>query len=830
MKLHFLGGANEVGASSTLLETDNKKILVDAGIRMGSVDDPLPDLQALQDLGGPDLILITHAHADHIGALPLIHLAYPTVPLITTVPTKALMEILLGDALKIMNIKWEKEEDIPLYPPHAVEGLLSRIQTVEINQEVPILDGSFTAHFTPCGHVLGACSISLETPEGHIFFAGDYSLDHQKTVEGFKPPKLRPHVVITESTYGNRLHANRNKEEERLLETVNQIVSQGGKVLIPAFALGRAQEVLLILLDAKKEGRLENVPIYVDGLVRRICGTYQDHLPFLTKKLAKQIQKEGNPFFGEDKAVAVIPSKREEIAGGPPCIIVSSSGMLTGGPSAFYASHMVKKPENAILITGYQDEESPGRALLNLAEQVRKKGHGTLRIANETVEVACQVKRYGLSAHADAGQMASVVSQLQPRHAVLVHGDQEARPALARMLPASLGIHLPKNGETLCWKSFRKKARAKTSASSPKPMGEGKPLDPAIFYQKLAAQNHVGSRFTLPELDRMWHGATTPQSLEELQQVLPGNPGFEFDVRRPDLVRILPIKAPKNSVLNISQVVEFVTNLFKDEENFHKTSNKQAQRLLYLHFYFPEKAQGAHDEKIDTITSHTGWTVAISQRPHLQKLTDAATSLLPKEVEVFKTSVFPDQPRVLVKHKSILSPDLQSELSATYFQQTGRHLDFQSILQPAAPVPTSPDNGNGPLEINQALQIVRRAFNEQNVELYRCGRKEATSGSPYIEVALISPQVAQRYLDLLRQLEQETGWSIQYRPQPNPIAIIEVVKNLVPPAWKLKKQPGFHQNENYVKIKIEQFPSKPEQQRIQREVLHATGYQLEITR
>ena len=371
-----------------MLEVSGKRVLVDAGIRMGSKGSPLPDLERLQELGAPDLILVTHAHADHIGALPLVHLAFPTAPVVTTAPTKALMEILLGDALKIMDMRWEREEDIPLYPPHAVEGLLSRIQTVDLGEEAALLGGALRATFTPSGHVLGACSIALETDEGLIFCAGDYSVDPQRTVDSMTVPKLRPDVVITESTYGNRLHADRRREEARLVETVKRITSDGGKVLVPAFALGRAQEVILILLEAKRKGELGDLPLYADGLAGRICMAYPEHGAFLHPKLRKLVASEGNPFFGEGKATAVVAVKRDEIVKGPPCVLVSSSGMLTGGPSSFYASHLVKDPKSAILITGYQDEESPGRALLNLADERAQGKTGHLTAAGALSGVA----------------------------------------------------------------------------------------------------------------------------------------------------------------------------------------------------------------------------------------------------------------------------------------------------------------------------------------------------------------------------------------------------------------------------------------------------------
>ena len=168
MQLHFLGGANEVGASCLMLEVAGKKILIDAGIRMTTrKGSQLPDLTRLQELGPPDAILLTHAHTDHIGALPLVHLAYPHMPIWCTEPSKALTKVLLQDSLRIMESRWEQEEEVPLYPPHAVEGMLSRMKIVEPGQPISVFgDDSVTANYVPSGHILGACSITLDTPEG----------------------------------------------------------------------------------------------------------------------------------------------------------------------------------------------------------------------------------------------------------------------------------------------------------------------------------------------------------------------------------------------------------------------------------------------------------------------------------------------------------------------------------------------------------------------------------------------------------------------------------------------------------------------------------------
>ena len=444
MKIHFIGGAHEVGGSCSVVEVGSRRVLIDCGQRMGggAEVDRLPDLQKVQELGGLDAMLVTHAHADHIGALPLIHLAFPTVPLYTNEATLALMRIMLADSLKIMNLRWMQEAEIPLYPEHAVASMLARVEVVRPGEVFDICDGELQASFLLSGHVLGACSLTLDTAEGRVFFTGDYSVDPQRTVDSIVVPPVRPHVVVTESTYGNRLHANRRAEETRLAEAVARVVAGGGKVLIPAFALGRAQEVLLILLSEMKAGRMPRFPIFVDGMVRNVCQIYSLFPEFLGDRLRKQVEREGNPFFYEGSAArAVTQTERESVPLGEPCCIVSSSGMLMGGPSQFYAAELATDPKNAIFITGYQDEESPGGKVLALADGKER----SLRLMERVVHFECQISKYNLSAHADAVQIAALLEKLGPRLCYLVHGDEGARAALAPMI--SCETRLPRNGE-----------------------------------------------------------------------------------------------------------------------------------------------------------------------------------------------------------------------------------------------------------------------------------------------------------------------------------------------------------------------------------------------
>ena len=311
-----------------------------------------------------------------------IHFIFPTVPLYTNEATLALMRIMLADSIKIMQLRWMQEAEIPLYPEHAVTSMLARVEVVKPGEVFDLCAGELQAMFLLSGHVLGACSLTLDTAEGRVFFTGDYSVDAQRTVDSIVVPAVRPHVVVTEATYGNRLHANRKAEETRLAEAVARVVGEGGKVLIPAFALGRAQEVLLILLREQRAGRIARFPVFVDGMVRNVCQIYSLFPDFLGDRLRKQVEREGNPFFHEGSAArAVAQGERESVTLGEPCCIVSSSGMLMGGPSQFYAAELAGDPKNAIFITGYQDEESPGGKVLALAEGTER----SLRLMDRVV-------------------------------------------------------------------------------------------------------------------------------------------------------------------------------------------------------------------------------------------------------------------------------------------------------------------------------------------------------------------------------------------------------------------------------------------------------------
>lgn len=267
MEITFLGGADEVGASSILIEIGGRRVLVDAGIRptpkarWGLAGDQLPDLSYIERSGGLDAILVTHAHTDHTGALELVSARYPAAPVYATPMTIELTRVLHQDARRIMATRLEEEGELPLFDEVATNRLMAAFTPVALNQPLLLAPG-LTATWFHAGHIAGAAMIGLAAAEGRVLVSGDISISPQRTVDGARPPRFGADVLILESTCGGRLHANRHVEEQQLVETVTAITATGGKVLIPAFAPGRAQEILLTLGESQRQSELAGVPIW----------------------------------------------------------------------------------------------------------------------------------------------------------------------------------------------------------------------------------------------------------------------------------------------------------------------------------------------------------------------------------------------------------------------------------------------------------------------------------------------------------------------------------------------------------------------------------------
>ena len=477
MKIRFFGGANEVGASSTLIEIDGCRILVDAGIRMNHEhenDLPLPDFPDFDKEGMPDAVLVTHAHTDHTGALPVPELRdlwQTGVKLYWTPATKAItQQVLLEDSVNRTQEEEQNKNGPPLYKREDLDILLNCMQKEVSWLEPEEIYPGVTATWIPAGHILGAAMIYIQGKQESILMTGDVSGPPQLTIPGMAVPTwCKPDVMVMEATYGNDQHevirkreehevtrkreeheVTRKREEKRLIEDVTKTIAAGGKVLIPAFAVGRSQEVILISKRAMERKQIP-FPVYVDGMVKKVNRIYSEFPNELSPSL-KRIVEQGESLFYSDSIKEVFSKKKSEsILDGPPCCIVASSGMLIGGKSSFYAKHLAKDPKNLIAITGYQAEGTPGRALEELP---KVDGHtmGEWKLdAKTSVTVNCQVEKYSLSAHSDSDQLLELVEEVQPRTLFLVHGDDKARKELRKSVRKkfpTIDVELPKNGRT----------------------------------------------------------------------------------------------------------------------------------------------------------------------------------------------------------------------------------------------------------------------------------------------------------------------------------------------------------------------------------------------
>ncbi|NTU81311.1 MAG: MBL fold metallo-hydrolase [Chloroflexales bacterium] len=563
----FLGGI-DVGASCTALRFGDAWLVVDAGVRMtGEPEQRLPDLAALD--GKPvAAILVTHAHADHIGALPLLHEKFPEAPIYATSATIRLMTIMLADALAVMAKRAQEELELPLYDAELVERMLRRLTPLPVDTRLPLPEiPDLVVSLRLAGHIAGAVSVGLEHPQGRVVLSGDISLAPQRTIEGAQPPLVsEPDLLILESTYGGRRHAQRQEEERRLAADVAAVITRGGHVLIPAFALGRAQEVLLILQEAQRRREIPQFPVWVDGLVRRVCFAYSTFPGFLGPAMRQRIVRGQAAFFSEHIQMVSNPSQRMGIVQGQPACIVASSGMLTGGPSAWFAGQLVSHREAAILITGYQDEEAPGRALQEAAAGRR----GTLKLGGRTLSLAARVMTYSLSGHADEQELVAWAKQIRPRQVALVHGDDSARQSVAAALQAAgLAVVLSQQGETL---RVGQATQGRPLATQGRPLAaqghaaaipvaapplpartrQAPPDGPEVLAQALwegAGRPVEPTIVEVHEAARSWYGAEgTPEEVQAVAALIAADPHrFQPLAALPGFVRLMPPAATRQS-------------------------------------------------------------------------------------------------------------------------------------------------------------------------------------------------------------------------------------------------------------------------------------------
>ncbi|MCB2185800.1 MAG: MBL fold metallo-hydrolase [Deltaproteobacteria bacterium] len=492
MNITCLGAARTVTGSSYLVELDDKRcFLVDCGMYQGGkmiearnwLDQPyrVNDIEA---------ILITHAHIDHSGLVPrLVRLGYRG-PVYASRPTCDLLKILWLDSAHIqeMEASWQsrknnrqgRREIEPLYITEDAENAAALLQPVELDQELEPLAG-VTARFIPAGHILGAASLYLNLPNSHgshhVGFSGDLGRPGQLIVPDAEHMP-RPQAVFMETTYGARRHKSLVESQKELVDVIEEAYAQGGKVLIPAFAVERTQEIIYTLSQAYRDGKLpKDMPVFLDSpLAIRATEIFRNHPEFFDEEAQAILAQGYKPFDFPNLTFTLTTDESRAINNHRgPAVIMAGNGMASAGRIKHHLKHNLWRPETHVVIVGFQAKGTTGRLLVEGARRVK--------IFREDVAVAAKVHTIGgFSAHADQEELLGWLSNLvHPGLMVyLIHGEEassrEFRRVASQRFP-EVDFHIPAWKEVL---EIGKPAAGRSAArraGTPPPPPEGSPLD-----------------------------------------------------------------------------------------------------------------------------------------------------------------------------------------------------------------------------------------------------------------------------------------------------------------------------------------------------------------
>jgi cleavage and polyadenylation specificity factor subunit 3 len=426
-----LGGGREIGANSFYYNIDGHGILVDAGLHPEKLGwEGFPRISALGDRQ-VNTFLITHAHTDHLGAVPYILQHYPDCKVYATPETIELARIMLENSAGLIPKQHPSEvvNALTLYSLVELPQVLAKLQPLRLGETVELAEGRIKVTFYASGHILGAAGILFECDGMRMFHTGDTSLHEQRLVGGAKLPHGPMNILVSESTNGvvdAYLTHSREREYERLLETISDTIEDEGSVLIPVFALGKLQEMLTMLYDGMKAGRIPEVPIYTGGMGRKISEVYDNCVLSESRRDHEQL-------------VSAIPQsdlpKRDQLFSGAffrdPSIVLAASGMMQEGtPSYFLAQRWLRLPNFTIAFVGYTDPRTPGYVVSH-AETGTRIRFGAMK---RDVPVRCKIDRFRFSAHARREELLEIAMRLKPAQVVLTHGDERAMAAFGELI------------------------------------------------------------------------------------------------------------------------------------------------------------------------------------------------------------------------------------------------------------------------------------------------------------------------------------------------------------------------------------------------------------
>jgi KH/beta-lactamase-domain protein len=437
VKIIPLGGFREVGRSAILVETPESKILLDAGASPGSLGFPgaAPrfdiDEFKLEEL---DAVIISHAHLDHCGMLPLLFKYGYEGPVYTTRATRDIMTLIQIDYLDVAS----KEGTLPPYSMRDIKKAILHTITIEYD-EVTDIAPDVRLTFYDAGHILGSAMVHLHIGNGlhNIVYTGDFRYAKTRLLNRAHDDFPRVETLIMESTYGAKDLPDRTDAEQRLIEILKKTIERGGRALIPVMAVGRGQEILLILANAFDNKLLPEVPVYIEGMIGEVTAIHTHYPELLSQDVMRKIYAGENPFHRSNFVEVTDKNKREEIASDGPAIIIATSGMLNGGPSVEYFKLLSEDARNSLIFVAYQVAGTLGRKIKDGAREVTLlNSEGKLEALKINLEVHSVE---GFSGHSDRTELLNFLSRMRPKPKTIVlnHGEPESIDSLASTIRRS---------------------------------------------------------------------------------------------------------------------------------------------------------------------------------------------------------------------------------------------------------------------------------------------------------------------------------------------------------------------------------------------------------